>query len=51
MDAETVQMRVTWNDEVLGLKDAEAAMDEFEMKMTWLMNGDNWEKSIRECGE
>ncbi|KAL6714779.1 hypothetical protein ACLMJK_007039 [Lecanora helva] len=50
VDAETVQMRVTWNDEVLGLKDAEAAIDGFETNMKWLVNGDNWERSIRDCG-
>jgi len=49
VDAETVQMRVTWNDEVLGLKDAEMAMNGFERNMKWLVNGDNWDKTVEEC--
>lgn len=49
VDAETVQMRVTWNDEVLGTKEAEAAMDGFERNMKWLVNGDNWDKTIGDC--
>ena len=49
VDAETVQMRVTWNDEVFALKDAEMALDGFERNMKWLANGDNWEKTIGQC--
>ncbi|KAL8823140.1 MAG: hypothetical protein Q9191_006136 [Dirinaria sp. TL-2023a] len=49
VDAETVQMRVTWNDEVFGPKDAEMAMDGFERNMKWLVNGENWDKPIGEC--
>lgn len=49
VDAETVQMRVTWNDEVFGLKEAEMALDGFERNMKWLVNGDNWEKTIGDC--
>ncbi|KAI4129538.1 MAG: hypothetical protein LQ338_002174 [Usnochroma carphineum] len=49
VDAETVQMRVTWNDEVMGAKDAEMAVDGFERNMKWLVNGDNWERTIGEC--
>jgi len=48
VDAETVQMRVTWNDEVFGLKDAEEAMNGFERNMKWIVNGDNWNKSVGE---
>lgn len=44
VDAETVQMRVTWNDEVFELKDAEVAMDRFdEMARQWGELGqDRW---------
>ncbi|KAL9593718.1 MAG: hypothetical protein Q9219_007421 [cf. Caloplaca sp. 3 TL-2023] len=50
VDVETVQMRLTWNDEVLGIQDAEAALDGFERNMKWLVDGDNWERTIRDCG-
>ncbi|KAI4145700.1 MAG: hypothetical protein L6R39_003719 [Caloplaca ligustica] len=49
VDAETVQMRVTWNDEVFGLEDAEGAMDGFERNMRWLVKGESWDKTVGEC--
>lgn len=49
VDAETVQMRVTWNDEVFGPEDAEEAMKGFERNMKWLVDGENWEKGVGEC--
>ena len=51
VDAETVQMRVTWNDVVFDPKDAEMAMDGFERNMKWLVDGDNWDKTIGDCDE
>ncbi|KAL8915756.1 MAG: hypothetical protein Q9172_006690 [Xanthocarpia lactea] len=51
VDAETVQMRITWNDEVLEQKDAEMAMDGFERNFKWIVDGRNWEKSVGECGK
>ncbi|KAL8778974.1 MAG: hypothetical protein Q9213_007159 [Squamulea squamosa] len=50
VDAETMQMRVTWNDEVFGVKEAEAAIDGFERNMKWLVNGENWDKTVGDCG-
>ncbi|KAL8767601.1 MAG: hypothetical protein Q9209_005931 [Squamulea sp. 1 TL-2023] len=50
IDAETMQMRVTWNDEVFGVKEAEEAIDGFERNMKWLVNGENWDKTIGDCG-
>lgn len=50
VDAETVRMRIIWLDEVFGLKDAEVALDGFERNLKWLVSGDNWEKTIEECG-
>ncbi|KAL8879682.1 MAG: hypothetical protein Q9198_002753 [Flavoplaca austrocitrina] len=50
VDAETVQMRSTWNDEVLGQKDAAMAMDGFEKNLKWIVDGGNWEKEVGECG-
>ncbi|KAL8993145.1 MAG: hypothetical protein Q9169_006566, partial [Polycauliona sp. 2 TL-2023] len=49
VDAETVQMRITWNDEVLGLEDAEKAMDGFERNLKWIMDGGSWRKMVGEC--
>lgn len=49
VDAETVQMRVTWNDEVLGVEDAKVAMDGFERNMKWLVSGESWDKTVGEC--
>ena len=49
VDAETLQMRVTWNDEVMETKAAEAAMEGFERNMKWLVNGDSWAKTLKEC--
>ncbi|KAI4224909.1 MAG: hypothetical protein L6R36_004309 [Xanthoria steineri] len=51
VDAETVQMRITWNDEVLGLQDAEQAMDGFERNLGWIVDGGNWERMVGECGK
>ncbi|KAL8863953.1 MAG: hypothetical protein Q9198_010207 [Flavoplaca austrocitrina] len=51
VDAETVQMRITWNDEVLRQKDAEQAMDGFEKNLKWIVDGGNWEKEVGECGK
>lgn len=50
VDAETVRMRITWNDEVFGLADAERAMEGFERNVGWIVDGGNWEKTVRECG-
>ena len=41
-DAETVQMRITWSEEVLGLQDVEQAMDGFERNLRWTVDGKNW---------
>ena len=49
VDAETVQMRVTWNDEVMGVKEAEAALEGFERNMKWLVAGETWERSVGDC--
>ncbi|KAL9005316.1 MAG: hypothetical protein Q9188_001907 [Gyalolechia gomerana] len=51
VDRETVQMRITWNDEVLGIKDAEAAMEGFERNLKWIVEGANWERGVGECGK
>ncbi|KAL8833927.1 MAG: hypothetical protein Q9176_007749 [Flavoplaca citrina] len=51
VDAETLQMRITWNDEVLGQEDAEMAMDGFEKNLKWIVDGGNWEKEVGECGK
>ena len=42
-------MRVTWYNGVFALKDVEPAMDGFEGNMEWLVNGENWDKTIGEC--
>lgn len=36
-------------DEIFGRKDAEVALDGFEKNLGWLVNGDDWEKTIGEC--
>ncbi|KAL8941853.1 MAG: hypothetical protein Q9216_001997 [Gyalolechia sp. 2 TL-2023] len=51
VDRETVQMRITWCDEVFGIKDAEAAMDGFERNLKWIVDGKNWEREISQCGK
>ncbi|KAL8691266.1 MAG: hypothetical protein Q9218_003468 [Villophora microphyllina] len=50
VDAETVQMRITWNDYILGLKDVEQAMAGFERNLKWIVDGRSWEKHVGECG-
>ncbi|KAL8919493.1 MAG: hypothetical protein Q9208_006778 [Pyrenodesmia sp. 3 TL-2023] len=50
VDAETVQMRITWVDEVFGLQDAERAMEGFERNLNWIIDGGNWERGVGECG-
>ncbi|KAL8754550.1 MAG: hypothetical protein Q9184_005075, partial [Pyrenodesmia sp. 2 TL-2023] len=50
VDAETVQMRITWVDEVFGLRDAERAMEGFERNLKWIIEGGNWERAVGECG-
>ncbi|KAL8703643.1 MAG: hypothetical protein Q9201_003181 [Fulgogasparrea decipioides] len=50
VDKETVQMRVTWNDEVMGEIEAGTAMEGFERNMQWLARGENWRRSVGECG-
>ncbi|KAL8708125.1 MAG: hypothetical protein Q9220_006979 [cf. Caloplaca sp. 1 TL-2023] len=49
VDAETVQMRITWNDSVLQRADAERAMEGFERNMKWIVDGGNWERKVGEC--
>ncbi|KAL8832260.1 MAG: hypothetical protein Q9170_004948 [Blastenia crenularia] len=49
VDQETVQMRVTWNDEVMGEKEAEAALEGFERNLRWVVDGTNWERGVGEC--
>ncbi|KAL8950888.1 MAG: hypothetical protein Q9222_003105 [Ikaeria aurantiellina] len=49
VDAETVQMRITWNDSVLQQSDAEKAMEGFERNMKWIVDGGNWERKVGEC--
>ena len=50
VDAETVQMRVTWCDEVMGKEEAERALEGWERNMKWLVRGENWERGVGECG-
>ncbi|KAL8846667.1 MAG: hypothetical protein Q9221_008253 [Calogaya cf. arnoldii] len=50
VDAETVQMRITWVDEVFGVQDAEGAMEGFERNFKWIVEGGNWERGVGECG-
>ncbi|KAL8669260.1 MAG: hypothetical protein Q9168_006144 [Polycauliona sp. 1 TL-2023] len=50
LDTETVQMRITWCDEVLGLQDVEKAMDGFERNLKWIVDGRNWDRKVGECG-
>ncbi|KAL8733533.1 MAG: hypothetical protein Q9181_003549 [Wetmoreana brouardii] len=50
VDKETVQMRVTWNDEVMGEREAGTAMEGFERNIQWLVKGENWRRSVGECG-
>ncbi|KAI4113619.1 MAG: hypothetical protein LQ345_005438 [Seirophora villosa] len=50
VDAGTVQMRITWHDEVLGVADAEAAMEGFERNLKWIVEGRNWGRGVGECG-
>ncbi|CAF9923186.1 MAG: hypothetical protein HETSPECPRED_005266 [Heterodermia speciosa] len=50
VDAETVQIRVTWCDEVFGMGDAERAVEGFERNLKWIVEGGNWERGVGECG-
>ena len=50
MDAETVQMRVTWCDEVFGEEDAEKAVEGFARNFKWIVEGENWGRGVGECG-
>lgn len=51
VDRETVQMRITWCDEVLGIQDVEQAMEGFKRNFKWIVDGDNWERRVGECGK
>ena len=50
VDTETVQMKVTWCDEVFGKEDAEKAIEGFARNLKWIVEGENWGKEVRECG-
>ncbi|KAL9019132.1 MAG: hypothetical protein Q9185_003606 [Variospora sp. 1 TL-2023] len=50
VDAGTVQMRITWQDEVFGVGDAEKAMEGFERNLAWIVEGGNWGRRVGECG-
>ncbi|KAL8687417.1 MAG: hypothetical protein Q9224_005159, partial [Gallowayella concinna] len=50
VDAETVKLRITWNEEVFGQEDAEKAMEGFERNLAWIVDGANWERRLGECG-
>ena len=50
VDAETVQMRVTWCDEVFGKEDAEKAIEGFERNLKWIVDGENWDRRVGDCG-
>ncbi|KAL8681144.1 MAG: hypothetical protein Q9186_002737 [Xanthomendoza sp. 1 TL-2023] len=51
VNAETVKLRITWNEEVFGLDDAKKAMEGFERNLAWIVDGANWEKRLGERGE
>ncbi|KAL8650678.1 MAG: hypothetical protein Q9210_003690, partial [Variospora velana] len=46
VDAGTAQMRITWQDEVFGVGDAEKAMEGFERNLAWIVEGGNWERRV-----